>query len=301
MVVPLVANVSGNDDYRRAVVSRGIPLQGTGAFGMLLLRFGNRSGDASAAQTAESSSTTPSPAAETPPCPSARAACGRHTATGTGRSWDDLPGCSCGGNPGDGNREHTLRCAPRASPTPRESGPTTRVPRTTDETTPSPRGRPAHWSLGTPPRPCDEARRPCGPGHGSSRTRAKSTRSPRSSGTTSARRPGSPSSRRCSPSRECTRRRHPPPRPGTGRRRRSGLPRWPWGSRRSPTGNGLRRSWRRRRSRRGVEHDVRPPPSVGARPEGHAPSCPPRCCVPAPVPGDTRYMALRPQQTATTW
>src|SRR5512135_1713502 len=36
MVVPLVANVSGNDDYRRAVVSRGIPLQGTGAFGMLL-------------------------------------------------------------------------------------------------------------------------------------------------------------------------------------------------------------------------------------------------------------------------
>src|SRR5512135_194278 len=36
MVVPLVANVSGNDDYCRAVVSRGIPLQGTGAFGMLL-------------------------------------------------------------------------------------------------------------------------------------------------------------------------------------------------------------------------------------------------------------------------
>src|SRR5512135_3896756 len=36
MVVPLVAKVSGNDDYRRAVVSRGIPLQGTGAFGMLL-------------------------------------------------------------------------------------------------------------------------------------------------------------------------------------------------------------------------------------------------------------------------
>jgi hypothetical protein len=37
MVVPLVAKVSGNDDYRRAVVSRGIPLQGTGAFGMLLV------------------------------------------------------------------------------------------------------------------------------------------------------------------------------------------------------------------------------------------------------------------------
>src|SRR5512135_2847157 len=36
MVVPRVAKVSGNDDYRRAVVSRGIPLQGTGAFGMLL-------------------------------------------------------------------------------------------------------------------------------------------------------------------------------------------------------------------------------------------------------------------------
>src|SRR5512135_1547432 len=39
MVVPLVANVSGNDDYRRAVVSRGIPLQGTSAFGMLLDPF----------------------------------------------------------------------------------------------------------------------------------------------------------------------------------------------------------------------------------------------------------------------
>jgi hypothetical protein len=36
MVVPLIAKVSGNDDYRRAVVSREIPLQGTGAFGMLL-------------------------------------------------------------------------------------------------------------------------------------------------------------------------------------------------------------------------------------------------------------------------
>jgi hypothetical protein len=38
MVVPLVEKVPGNDDYRRAVVSREIPLQGTGADGMLLVR-----------------------------------------------------------------------------------------------------------------------------------------------------------------------------------------------------------------------------------------------------------------------
>jgi hypothetical protein len=39
MVVPLVEKVPGNDDYRRAVVSREIPLQGTGADGMLLFRL----------------------------------------------------------------------------------------------------------------------------------------------------------------------------------------------------------------------------------------------------------------------
>jgi hypothetical protein len=37
MVVPLVEKVPGNADYRRAVVSSEIPLQGTGAFGMLLI------------------------------------------------------------------------------------------------------------------------------------------------------------------------------------------------------------------------------------------------------------------------
>jgi hypothetical protein len=36
MVVPLVEKVPGNADYRRAVGSSEIPLQGTGAFGMLL-------------------------------------------------------------------------------------------------------------------------------------------------------------------------------------------------------------------------------------------------------------------------
>jgi hypothetical protein len=42
MVVPLAAKVSENDDYRRAVVSRGIPFQGTDAFGMLLTRLEER-------------------------------------------------------------------------------------------------------------------------------------------------------------------------------------------------------------------------------------------------------------------
>ena len=107
-------------------------------------------------------------------------------------------------------------------------------------------------------------------------------------GTTSATRPASPSSRRCSPSRERTRRTRRPPRHGTGRRRRSGPPRWRCCSGPSPRRNHPRRSSRRRRPRRATGHDVRPPPGVGARRRDHAPSCRPRCCAPATVPGDTR-------------
>ena len=66
-------------------------------------RSGNRSSVASAAQTAESSSTTPTHADATPTSPGARAGSGRRTATDTARSSDGPPRCSCDGTPGEYN------------------------------------------------------------------------------------------------------------------------------------------------------------------------------------------------------